>query len=126
MRVFKTRAAIRFCKGERISDEQLTDAIARAERGLVDADLGGGLIKQRIARPGQGKRGGWRTLIAYRSGQRAVFLTGFAKSDMENISPKLTTTLKESAHDLLALSPDDIAARLAAQILTEVPYGKKD
>ena len=79
MRVFKTRAVARFCKSEAITDGQLTDAIARAERGLINADLGGGLIKQRVARPGKGKSGGWRTLIAYRKGQRAVFLFGFAK-----------------------------------------------
>jgi hypothetical protein len=58
----------------------LAEAIARAERGMVDAALGGGLIKQRVARQGQGKSGGWRTLIAYRKGDRAVFLFGFART----------------------------------------------
>ena len=41
-------------------------AIETAGRGLIDADLGGGLIKQRVARPGQGKRGGFRMMIAFR------------------------------------------------------------
>jgi hypothetical protein len=62
---------------ERIADTALLEAMRMAERGLVDADLGGGLIKQRIARPGQGKSGGFRTLIAYRRGERAVFQFGF-------------------------------------------------
>ena len=79
MRVFKTRWFARFAKREDISDDRLADAIARAERGLIDAKLGGGLIKQRVARPSKGKSGGYRTLMAYRSGQRAVFLFGFAK-----------------------------------------------
>ncbi len=64
MRVFKTRWFARFAKREDISNDCLADAIARAERGLIDADLGGGLIKQRVARPGKGKSGGYRTLIA--------------------------------------------------------------
>lgn len=52
MRVFKIRWFVRFARGERIDDESLSEAITRAARGLVDADLGGGLIKQRVARRG--------------------------------------------------------------------------
>ncbi len=63
----------------------LCEAIERAERGIVDADLGGGVIKQRVARPGQGRSGGYRTLIAFRSETRAVFLFGFAKNDLDSI-----------------------------------------
>ena len=63
----------------------LVDAVARAEKGQVDADLGGGVIKQRIARPGRGKSGGYRTIIFFRRGARAVFAYGFAKSDRTNI-----------------------------------------
>jgi hypothetical protein len=59
VRIFKTRALARFAKRETISDESLVVAIETAKRGLIDADLGGGLIKQRVARPGQGKRGGF-------------------------------------------------------------------
>jgi hypothetical protein len=54
-------------------------------RGLVDADLGGGVIKQRIARPGQGRSGGFRVLLAYRAEERTVFLYGFAKSERDNV-----------------------------------------
>ena len=73
MQVFKTRWLARFARHERIPDRSLLEAIARAERGLVDADLGGGLIKQRVARKGQGRSGGYRMLIAYRTKDRAVF-----------------------------------------------------
>jgi hypothetical protein len=59
--------------------------VRRADRGLVDADLGGGVIKQRVARTGQGRSGGYRMLLAYREGHRAVFLYGFSKSERENI-----------------------------------------
>jgi hypothetical protein len=84
VRVFKTRLFARFAVRERIADASLMEAIERAERGLVDADLGGGVVKQRVARQGQGRRGGYRTLVAYRSGDFAVFLFGFAKSDRDN------------------------------------------
>jgi len=86
MQVFKTRSFARFAKCERIRDRGLRDAIERAELGLIDADLGGGLIKQRIARAGQGRSGGYRTIIAYRVRNRAVFLYAFAKSERENIA----------------------------------------
>jgi hypothetical protein len=67
VRIFKTKALARFTKREAIRDEDLVAAIETARRGLIDADLGGGLIKQRVARPGQGKRGGFRMLIGFRS-----------------------------------------------------------
>jgi hypothetical protein len=126
MRLFKTRGVARFCKSEGLGDAQLADAIARAERGLIDAALGGGLIKQRVARKGKGKSGGWRTLIAYRSGDRAVFLFGFAKSHRDNIGPDQLAQLKEAADELLALTVKQIAARLADETLFEVPYGEED
>jgi hypothetical protein len=84
-RVFKTKWFERFARKERIRNLVLLDAIERAEKGQVDADLGGGVIKQRIARPEQGKSGGYRTIIFFRRGALAVFAYGFAKSDRENL-----------------------------------------
>ena len=85
MRVYKTKPFARFQRRERVSDETLCAAVSDAEAGLIEADLGGGLIKQRVARPGAGKRGGYRTVIGYRKGARAFFLLGFAKSARANI-----------------------------------------
>jgi len=70
-----------------MDDKRLCKAADRAERGLVDADLGGGLIKQRIARAGQGRRGGYRTLMAFKAKAHTVFVYGFAKSERDNIGP---------------------------------------
>jgi hypothetical protein len=81
MRVFKTKGLARFARREGLSDLALRDAILRAARGLVDAELGDGLIKQRVARAGQGRSGGYQMMIAYRQANRAVQLFGFAKSD---------------------------------------------
>jgi hypothetical protein len=81
VKVFKTKEFIHFVRRERITDARLCEAVNRAVRGLIDANLGGGLIKQRIARPGQGRSGGYRTLMAFRNKHRAVFVYGFAKSE---------------------------------------------
>ncbi len=94
MRAYKTKWFARFARREGIADASLLEAIERADRGLIDADLGGGLIKQRVARKGEGRSGGYRTIVAYRTQDRAFFILGFAKSERENIKPdELRTTL---------------------------------
>ena len=85
MRVYKTKEFGRFTRKERIADARLCEAVERAGKGLIDADLGGGLIKQRIARQGQGRSGGYRTLMAFRAKERTVFVYGFAKNERDNI-----------------------------------------
>jgi hypothetical protein len=85
VRIFKTKHFARYARRDRISDVQLCEAVGRAERGLIDADLGGGVIKQRIARTGQGRSGGFRVLLAYQAKIRSVFLFGFAKSGRGNV-----------------------------------------
>jgi hypothetical protein len=85
MRVFKTKGFSRFARRARIEDAILCEAISRAEHGLIDADLGGGVIKQRVPRPGQGRSGGYRTIVLYRMKARAIFVDGFAKNDQGNI-----------------------------------------
>ena len=78
-------------------DDRLCEAVERAESGLIDANLGGGLIKQRVARLGQGRSGGYRTVVAYRRLGRAVFLYGFAKNERDNIGPDDLAALKKLA-----------------------------
>ena len=123
VRIFKTKALARFTKRERISDPSLTEAIANAERGLVDADLGGGVIKQRVARVGQGKRGGYRMLIGFRSKHRAVFLFGFAKSEIDNIDDDQLATLREIAAAWFAADDMKISRAIADGLLIEVQHG---
>ena len=94
MRIFKMKGFARFTRREHIADTSLKEAIGRAESGNIDADLGGGLIKQRVARQGQGRSGGYRMVIAYRTGDRAIFLLGFAKNEQENISSGELTALR--------------------------------
>ena len=109
----------RYARRERITDRSLREAIERAGRGTIDADLGGGIIKQRVARSGQGRSGGYRTLIAYRSGTRAVFLYAFAKNERENIDPDELLTLREIGATWLAADEKRIAQALEAGISEE-------
>jgi hypothetical protein len=94
VRIFKTRALAKFTRQNGISDASLVAAVDNAIRGLIDADLGGHVIKQRVARPGRGKRGGFRMLIGFRS-DLAIFLFGFAKNERENIDGDQLKTLRE-------------------------------
>jgi hypothetical protein len=120
MQVFKTRWFSRFAKREGISDSSLREAIERADRGLIDADLGGGLIKQRVSRTGQGRSGGYRTVIAYRAGSKAFFLHGFAKSNLDNIGPDELQSLRRIAADWLKADRAAIQENLELGRLEEI------
>ena len=124
MRILKTKWLARFTRRARITDESLREAIDRAERGLIDADLGNGLIKQRVARAGQGKSGGYRMLVAYKEQDRAVFLYGFAKSEREDIAPDELLSLREIAAGWLAAADDLLAQAIEMDELQEVSDDK--
>jgi hypothetical protein len=104
MRVFKNAWFVKFAKQEGITNVNLSNAIGQAEDGLVDADLGGGLIKLRIARHGSGKSGGYRTIVCFKKGERAIFVFGFAKSKIENLPKRDLEALKKLAKSYFALS----------------------
>src|SRR5262249_38975342 len=112
MQILRLKAFSRFQRRERIADNALVIAVRDSESGLVDADLHGGLIKQRVARPGQGKSGGYRTIIAYRRGDRAVFLYGFAKNEKANLDDDELAYWRRIGRSYLALDEDGIAAAI--------------
>ena len=126
MRVYEVKVFARFQRRERIGDKTLAKAVRSAEQGLFDADLGGGLIKQRVARPGQGKSGGYRTVIAYRRGDRAVFLFGFAKSAKADLTPNELSDLAKIGARWFRADVDTIDEALADDRLMEVDYGEED
>lgn len=120
MRVFKGLRFERFARKEHITDAMLCDAIERAERGLIDADLGAGLIKQRVARPGAGRSGGYRTLIIFRSEVRAVFVFGFAKNDRANLDDVEETALRKASRLTLLFAEEQMDVEVKAGRLIEV------
>jgi hypothetical protein len=120
MRVFKNKPFARFARKAGLADKALLKAITDAEQGLVDADLGGGVLKQRVARDGGGKSGGFRTIILFRLGERAFFVHGFAKSDRDNIRDDELAAFKLLAAALLAYDDVALVTAVAAGVLLEV------
>lgn len=116
----------RFARKERLADSALRQAVQRVESGLIDADLGGGVIKQRVVRPGKGKSGGYRTLILFRRGDRAIFAFGSAKSAQANISKADLRLLKHSAAEALGWSGDELDRLVASGTLVEIEDEHKD
>ena len=108
VRVFKAKWFVRFARKQKISDDVLCKAINDAEDGKIDADLGAGVIKQRIARLHEGKSGGHRVIIYYRKGNRAFFVFGFSKKDRENLSVYEVEVHKKSAGFVLGLSEEQL------------------
>jgi hypothetical protein len=124
VRVFKTKTLARFTRQNSIPDASLIAAIERAVNGAIDADLGGRIIKQRVARPGEGKRGGFRLLIGFGS-DRSVFLFGFAKNERANIETAELKTLREIADSFLTASDEKIEQALKDGTLIEVQHGNE-
>ena len=120
MQTFKTKAFARFANREGLENAALCEAIGRARRGLIDADLGGGVIKQRIARRGGGRSGGFRTIVLFRRGELAFFVYGFAKSDRENVRRDELATFRLLADEYLSLDRAGLAAALAVGAIIEV------
>lgn len=89
---------------EKITEAALCDAVLRAEKGLIDADMGGGVIKQRLARKGRGKSGGFRSIILFRRGARSFFVYGFAKNEQSNINQEELKAFRKLAREMLALN----------------------
>lgn len=116
MRVFKNKAFNKWAAKEGLSDDVLLAAVDEMARGLVDADLGGHVVKKRVALAGRGKSGGVRTLLAYKVGNKAFFVYGFAKNVRANIKDEELKTLKRYARELLSYSD---------KLLTEaIKYGE--
>ena len=120
MRIFKNAWFERFARKQKLQDKALREAVQRAEQGLIDADLGGGVIKQQVARPGRGRSGGYRTLILYRQAHRAFFVYGFAKSDQANISDAEEAAFKRAARHILGLTDGQLAMLIQNGQVSEI------
>jgi hypothetical protein len=112
-RAFKTRTFNRWLRKSGLSDRQLIAATAEMQRGLIDSDLGGHVVKKRVALPGQGKRGSTRTLVGTNYRDRWFFLFGFGKNERDNITANELVVLQEISKDLLAL--DDKQLEIAIE-----------
>mgnify|MGYP001812609223 CR=1 FL=1 len=120
MRVFKSKGFQRWAAREGLSDEALWAAVEEMDAGLIDAKLGGYVVKKRVALPGRGKRGGSRTLVVYQQADKAFFVYGFAKNERANISDKELKALKLLATQLLGYTNPALVKATKAGELIEV------
>ena len=118
--VYMTKPFASFARKARISDSDIWEAARLANAGLIDADLGGGVIKQRIARKGEGKSGGSRSILLFRFKGRAVFVYGFEKRNLGNIKTDELEAFRELADVILGYSDAEIVKRAADGALIEI------
>ncbi len=126
MVIYKTRWFDRWAKKQNLSTRTLCEAVREMDAGLYEADLGGGLLKKRIARSGQGKSGGFRTLVATNKGSKWFFVFGFPKNVRSNIDKDEEDALKKLASYLLSLSPSALSTAQRAGELMEVNCDAQD
>jgi len=124
MIIYKTRWFSRFASKVGIGDSALCDIASDIEKGTVDADLGGGVFKQRLAKEDSGKSGGYRIILLYRKAHMIFFVFGFSKNKQDNISPTELRDFKKLAKIMFGMSPDQIKDQVESGYLERV-YDKK-
>jgi hypothetical protein len=120
VRVFKNTWFTRFARKEGISDEELREIVKQLEAGQPDVDYGGDVYKMRVSRPGEGKSGGYRVIVFFRSEERTFFEYGFAKSDRDNINEGDLRVYKKKAKKVFSFTDEEIRDQLRRRIYIEV------
>ena len=119
-RVFMTRQFSRWLRKTELTELALCLAVTEMSNGLIDADLGGGVLKKRVALPGRGKSGSARTLLATNRANRWFFVFGFEKNERANVTGKEVEALQLLAADLLRLSPSQLDEHVGSDALKEI------
>jgi hypothetical protein len=125
VKIFKNRWFLRFATRQQIADAVLAEAIGRAAAGAIDADLGGGVIKQRIGRQGKGKSGGFRAVILFRSDETAFFVYGFAKNARDNIRSDELRAFRALAKEMLSYDAETLGKLQQDGTIIEVSASEK-
>jgi hypothetical protein len=125
-RVFKIGYFSRWMRKTELTDSALCAAVSEMAKGLIDADLGGGVVKKRVALPGRGKTGSARTLVATNKGSRWFFVFGFEKNERANVSAKEVEAVQRIAADLFRLSSSELDAHVAIDALKEICHDSED
>lgn len=120
MRVLKNKMFFKWAKSEGITDSTLLKAAKEIDQGLIDANLGGNIVKKRLARKGEGRRGGFRTIVVFRKGYRTVFVYGFTKNQRDNINEQEEKALKKLAQSLVDVPDSELKDMIANGDLYEV------
>lgn len=125
-RIFKTRYFQRWMRKTELTDDALCTAVCEMTKGLIDADLGGGVVKKRVGLAGRGKRGGARILVATNRDSRWFFVFGFEKSERSNISAEEKEALQTLARDLLLRTDQELDAEVINGALQEICHEQKN
>jgi len=125
-RIFKTRYFSRWMRKTDLTDEALCAAVSEMQAGLIDADLGGCVVKKRVALPGRGRSGGARTLVATNKDNRWFFVFGFEKNERTNVNKKELEALQYIAADLLRLNLNQLNAHVDNEVLQEICHDDQD
>jgi len=125
-RVFKTRHFSRWMRKTELTDSALLNAVEEMAQGLIDADLGGGVVKKRIGLAGRGKRGGARTLVATNKGSRWFFVFGFEKNERANIADDELEALRDIAEQLLDRTGQQLDEAVEEGALQEICHDQKN
>lgn len=120
MNVYLSKVFARLAVRDGLTNAHICQAVDEMNNGLIDANLGAGLFKKRVAMPGQGKRGGWRTLLGFQAGKKAFFLYLFSKNSRDNIEDDELKALKRMTKYYFSMRPDEIKKALKCGELTEV------
>ena len=126
MSIYKTKEFSKFARKAGLGSAELLEAARALASGQWDADLGGGVFKQRIAREGGGKSGGFRTIILFKVGGHSFFVHGFAKNEKANITPKELKALKTLASTFLGFDAEALKTASAAGEIAEVKNDGED
>ncbi len=126
MNVYLSSAFTRLARREGLTDVHICQAVAEMNTGLIDANLGAGLFKKRIAMPGQGKRGSWRVLLGFQAGKKAFFVYLFSKNSRGNIEDDEMKALKRLTRYYLSLKPSEIKTAVQCGELNEVNCNEKE
>ena len=126
MNIYLSKAFTRLALCEGLTNAHICQAVAEMNTGLIDANLGAGLFKKRIAMPGQGKRGSWRALLGFQAGKKAFFLYLFSKNSRDNIEDDEMKALKRLTKYYLTLKPSEIKTALQCGELNEVNCNEKE
>ncbi|MGE4752815.1 type II toxin-antitoxin system RelE/ParE family toxin [Yersinia enterocolitica] len=118
--IFLSQGFTSFTRKERINDQDIKDAVSEMDKGLIDVTLGNGLYKKRIARKGQGKRGSYRVIIAFRSGKNVFLLYGFTKNERNNINIKELLAFRALAKVYFNFTESDLQKLVASNKLRKV------
>lgn len=126
MRIYENKPFARFARRNRIPVSALCEAVAAVQSGRADADLGSGVFKQRVARAGAGKSGGYRVLLILKLSEAAFFVHGFAKSEQNNIATKELSAIRKLADILMTMSDEAEATAVASGVWIKVECDAKE